>query len=414
MPKLDVKRYFPNTLFVGLIQADQLLVDPSLECMTSNGCVAFCYTKGEKTPCEIVKVQIKPSADDIVFDIINGVLLNKYASGECKRYFTNYLGSGMVNVSFKKNNPDVLVPDGKVSETSKKRPFCAANFITGAKSLRDHLRPVGTSAEECKTYTMIGQLIKTIMVMGQTHGLTHNDLHTDNVLYDPDKSCFVLIDYGRMLFDGSTVDNDVIAKVVTNIRRNSWIGKDRSYDHMVQHALRNHKCRMIDLYKINNTWFTRHLFMFDVTAIALGIVFDLNNRHATKLEELNRFFKLEEYYRIGRKDGLMTLKKREYCVLHPDNWHTLHLQNQFQKLLCPGLYWFAIFLKYLSAFDLVQQMQNGNEKWLLVDMTKLERKRIMYQFGTLISIPKPELFCKFMVEEKKSIKRFCLDIIAQF
>jgi hypothetical protein len=359
------------------------------------------------------------SADDIVFDILNGWLLNECVRGAGERYFTKYLGSGWVYVAFRDANPKRLVEDGNVPSYKqrgmdmKRRPFCATNVVPGATSLSALLHPNMSAGEERKTYSMTRSLMKTVMDMGQKHGLTHNDMHTDNVLYDHDKSCLVLIDYGRMLFDGSTVNNGGVMELVQRFKRESWVAGEESYDQMVQHVLRHHKCRMIDLYTVKEPWFVKHLFMFDVMALSLGVIFDLKNKFARRLEDLQPFFQLEEHWRAKRADGRLVLYGLEYRVLHPRQWKKEGPKGLFQTTVWPGVYWFALLLQYLSEIDAgVKEVLKGDEKWLTVDMFKLSRMKVMFPFGTMIRVPDPERFCKFALKSKNNIQKYCLDILA--
>jgi predicted unusual protein kinase regulating ubiquinone biosynthesis (AarF/ABC1/UbiB family) len=101
------------------------------------------------------------------------------------------------------------------------------------------LHPTISRAEERRIYSMVQSLMKTVLHMGQKHGLTHNDMHTDNVLYDPAHQCFVLIDYGRMLFDCTTVQNMNIMDIVKQFKRDSWLCNScNSYGQMVHHLRR--------------------------------------------------------------------------------------------------------------------------------------------------------------------------------
>ncbi len=421
--KLNVQRFFPKTLGEGMTEAgaDQLAVDPRLKCTTSNGCITFCSKKGGSSPEVILKVQMKSSsADDIVFDILNGWVLNECVRGADAHHFTKYLGSGWVYVAFQDANPKRLVEDSNVALYKqqremdvKKRPFCATNVVPGATSLAAMFHPKMSSAEERKTYSMVRRLMKTVMEVGEKHGLTHNDLHTDNVLYDSDKSCLVMIDYGRMLFDGSSMDDDQVMELVRRFKRDSWVGGHTSYAQMVRHVLRHHKCRMIDLYAVEEPWFIKHLFMFDIMALSLGIIFDLKNKFSRRLQDLKAFFHFEERWRVTRADGRMVMYGLEYRVLEPGLWGRKRgPDGLFQTTVWPGMFWFALLLKYLSGIDVgVKEVLKGDEKWLAVDMFKLSRRKVMHPFGTIISIPDPERFCKFLLKNKDLVQQHCLGML---
>jgi hypothetical protein len=51
------------------------------------------------------------AADDIVFDILNGHMLNECARTPHNRHFTRYLEAGNVFVHFRDNKPFELVDD---------------------------------------------------------------------------------------------------------------------------------------------------------------------------------------------------------------------------------------------------------------------------------------------------------------
>jgi len=46
----------------------------------------------------------------------------------------------------------------------------------------------------------LAEFFVAILKLGKDTGFTHNDMHLRNLLYDHDKECFVLIDYGRVVF----------------------------------------------------------------------------------------------------------------------------------------------------------------------------------------------------------------------
>jgi hypothetical protein len=420
--QLNVQRFFPKTLGAGMTgtETDQLAVDPRLICTTSNGCITFCSKNAGSSPEVILKVQMKSSlADDIVFDILNGLVLNECVHGEDARHFTKYLWSGWVYVAFQDANPKRLVEDSKVYKHRemdvKRRPFCATTVVPGATSLGSMFQPKMSSAEQRKIYSMVRRLMQTVMEVGHKHGLTHNDLHTSNVLYDRDKSCLVLIDYGRMLFDGSSVDSGRVIELVRRFKRDSWVGGHASYAQMVQHVLRHHKCRMIDLYAVKEPWFIKHLFMFDIMALSLCIISDLKSGitlRSKDLKDLKAFFEMKEHWRVTRADGRTVLYSLEYSMLHPRLWRKEGLESLFQTTMWPGMFWFALLLQYLSEIDAyVKEVLKGDEKWLTVDMFKLERRKIMHSFGPIICIPEPERFCKFLLKNKDLVQKNCLDVL---
>lgn len=407
MPKLSIKKCFPNTLSKAIVQpyTANLVVNSLLKCTTSNGCITFCYEGENADPAVIIKVQISNSgADDIVFDIVNGFILNEcLRTMQHKQHLTKYLGSGTVFVAFREKMPYKLA-DSKITNEERLRPFCATNAVLGAKSLADMLHPNITWKEECRIYSMVRHLIKTIVHMGQTFGMTHNDMHTDNILYDPNRRCFVLIDYGRMLFDPFKIENVQTMGLIQKFKRGS---KYESYSETVRHLLRRHKCRMIDMYDLEDVWFKQCLYMFDVMALSLGIVFDLKNKFPERLNDMGLYFYYEEHWTTKRTTGQMVLKKLEYCVLDPTSWIQRKVlpTDEFNKTVSGGVFWFGLILKYLheknAAKYFVEEKLVGKCKWYSVDMFRLgNRANVMHAFGTVISIPDPEQFCAFASKYK--------------
>jgi len=411
---LGIHKHYPKTLAKAL-QGEMLKVDPLLQCTTSNGCITFCASDmAPSTPTIIVKVQIKTSTstDDIMFDIINGSILNTFAKDNLLCHFTRLEGFGRVRVAYRDSKPYRLVEDSKhVDDKVRLRHFCATRFVSGARALTDMFRTKLSNKQQLALYASVRDLLSALYHMGNEIGMTHNDLHTNNVLYDPYQKCLVVIDYGRMLFDGDALRNCCdIWDIVRHSRKSSWA--QGNYSEMTRHVLKHHRCRMIDLYSIKDSWFVRNLFMFDAMALSLDIIFNFKNQRDRRLTKLTKVFTLDEHWSVGRKNGQVKLKQLYYTVLDPDSWTTASTPKQdLQLTIGPGVFWFALTLKYLYECDAEKygiQRHKKTERawWYTADMLHLARRKIniMHPFGTLISLPDPKHYRAFLIPYKDKVE----------
>lgn len=182
--------------------------------LTSDSANAW-YTIVENT--YIVKATyLDHNADAIETDAVTAAIIdvlrtkNPKLRESCK-YFMQYEGS-FIGYIRRANTGMYLTP----TRNERATKCVVTRFITGS-SLLSFLQ---TSSKHTirRVINGLSRTLHAMLVMGYYTGFVHNDAHMGNLLYDPAAQAFVVIDYGKCVFDPNRIERvlpqDTIATVI--------------------------------------------------------------------------------------------------------------------------------------------------------------------------------------------------------
>ena len=192
--------------------------EPVLKQNSANS--SFCFVDMvQDHPKTIVKVQMKTSSDIIVNDSVVNYCLNQLMKTSSKaRHFMTLTGSfmGMVSSDNKllikqEFNASASInadANGNAQSRPQKRmaiqyqkPCICINAIEKNVPLGQLLMNGAIVTNDSFT-NKLKDFFEALLYAGIAFGFSHHDMHTGNILYDVDKRCLVLIDYGRSHIPG--------------------------------------------------------------------------------------------------------------------------------------------------------------------------------------------------------------------
>lgn len=194
------------------------------------------FVKLVKQNNDISKPNDPSAVDHPIIDSINGIILNKIATGENANYVMKFIDA--FQTTFDRNNktwsslinyktvpqlkPEMYMRNADGSSFNYNQPnnivdgyACISEMISG-ESLYNIIASTTDWTNWMSAYRAFYEFLITV---GSEYGMMHNDLHSGNVFYDTVTGTIRIIDYGRMYFEKFMTNTDPI--VVENIDRYS-------------------------------------------------------------------------------------------------------------------------------------------------------------------------------------------------
>jgi hypothetical protein len=448
---INFMEYVPMLwLWVVLACYERVTYSPRLQ---SNSCNAsFTFLSGDYRNHEerlIIKLQMSPNADNIVIDNINGHVINAVVPPSIQKHYMEFIDSCLTYVdaahdSFdlgsvlmaSKSLVDNMTLFQRLDEMGKSHKLVKVSLnraVAKPVSLSDYL--LDGTVDMRSLLTNMLSLFDAMRIMGETYGLTHNDAHLGNILHDGVEDCFVLIDYGRMLFCPQFMDSNIMTDIRTRLTferikagelnmEASRICGNQAYDLMVgisdrlndysefmDDQMKWSASRMIDLISAgsrqNNVFALRHLFMFDIMAISINTLAHIHFRR------LPAFFKeLQDFFRAES----VTWKRRSYLSYQiptvPVVMRMIHKTKN--NVFLAGVFWFAFLMQYLMQNDsdsllYVQEERDDltGDLWYVVNLTNLSDMGIIFRSMVLLELPDPDQFMSYVEAHQHDIETVC-------
>ncbi len=442
-------------LWVVLACYERVTYSPRLQSNSCNASFTFLSAEfGNREERLIIKFQMSPNADNIVIDNINGYIINTVVHHAIQKHFMEYIDSCLTYVDIAQQSFDLgsvlaasnsLVSNNtlfqrlKDMETSKHLVKVSLNkAVAQPVSLSDYL--LDGSVDMRSLLTNMLSLFDAMRIMGETFGLTHNDAHLGNILHDGNEDCFVLIDYGRMLFCPVFMDSNITADIRTRLMFErikatdlnfdaSRICDNQAFDFMVgvsdrlndysefmAKQMQDSASRMIDLIssgiQLNKSFALRHLFMFDIMAISINTLAHIHFRR------LPAFFKdMQEFFRAES----LTWRRKSYLSYQiPTMPVVMRMIHKNKNVFLAGVFWFAFLMQYLLLNDsdaLLYVREEYDEvtgdPWYVVNLTNLSDMGIIFRSMVLLELPDPEGFMSYVETHRHDIDAVCSLLITK-
>jgi hypothetical protein len=266
--------------------------------------------------------------------------------------------------------------------------------------------------------------------IGEDSGFCHNDAHLGNVLVRDEnggRSELVLIDYGRSIFSSYLLkqDQDIItdrmsAEIAKHDETKLCANRHTSmYDDFIKDLPQMEyvglKCLLEDdVDHANLEYVLRHVYMFDVCAIGMGIIYMLQKTGSTIGKEF------VEVSSMGTGDIIITVSSRDYITQNVSA-----VTNPLSQVLVPGVFWFSLFMDVLALSadvaltkgtqlgldaddqkyyaNLQKAVAKQNDR-IVVNLNMLLELEIMHVYFQLIGMPTLVL-ALFDLEVKKDTTR---------
>ena len=421
-----------------------------------NSCNAgFTFLSCEKSISEqvsefetlVVKFQLRPDADNIVLDNVNGYVVNRIAERMpgIRDNFMEYVDSCVSFVDTNKPKPefplnDILIASHnmidnnelingltKLKSTMKKCPISICKSVKEPESLTEVIKKDDYDFESL--VEKVFDLFATIRLLGGTFGFTHNDAHLGNVLYDGEDHTLVLIDYGRVLFSGnmirsydSNLDRDITDQIMYErlkqmngdlclLSENKRISNPNYTDFM---KADENMSTFLAIPKLlffcerkGHDFLLKNLYLFDVMCISMNLLLDITKK---TLNDNHPFFHLYDEF-IGLEladDGITSMV---YVSSVEEIFHRLRAKKHIARhhILCLGFFWFAFFIEYLHRME-PELSDNGviqydeENQCYIVDLKALADEGLLWHRMQVLSIPDPESFCQVVEKNRGSIQ----------
>lgn len=340
----------------------------------NSGNAKFCNmkcTKNGETSFVFAKFQTSlEDTDNMLADNINGYIMNHVTNMQTsKRAFMEFIDSsatiiykdGWDNCTFELEelNPSTVCKDPSTTERylcrfGKDQKIQRANL-----SLNVHIRGSGSLKEfvmedQRSNFSRLPDMLLTFFSalrrIGEASGFCHNDAHLGNVLVRDEnrRSELVLIDYGRSIFstyllrqDQHIITDRMSAEIAKHDETKLCTNRHTStYDDFIKDLPQMEyvglKCLLEDdIDHANLEYILRHVYMFDVCAISMGIIYMLQKTGSTIGNE---------FVEVSSTGGdiTITVRSRDYITQNVST-----VTHPLSQVLVPGMFWFSLFMDVL-------------------------------------------------------------------
>lgn len=261
------KNIIKNWIFSILRCAKEINYVSTLKGNSANAKFTEMIVKNDNITKQLfVKVQLDRYSDNMIIDNINGYLINRicdlYSHLNLQSNFMRYIESATGFYSENENKlffeeKDNLYIPVKIS-LHETIPHKATLFyiLSTLVSSTDGIIEKDILYDENLIKSInskLVKLIKNMKFMGENYGMVHNDCHGSNIIYD-NKQNFVVIDYGRVIFDNQMIfdnNNDLFENFIVKIK--SELLKNYSYSGSQENIKYNElKLKICELLKYEN------------------------------------------------------------------------------------------------------------------------------------------------------------------
>jgi hypothetical protein len=325
-------------------------------------------------------------------------------------------------------------------------------LIKGKGNLSALLLIKGKNNEINTLGPMLQRLFDAMRYVGTQYGFTHNDAHLGNVLVQDkaDGMNLVLIDYGRVVFDLTVMkkeDAEIMNQMFSE-RIKYEIYKHYNYccnpeypeDYLsfIESTSNRNSIGLWEIIKMksdtisdNIMFLKKQLYMFDIMVISMNILI--------VLRKLNQLHHLDDYVSLYKQEDRFYVE-----VMQPTDIIDKLIKddikgNSFHNTLLPGIYWFSVFVefliglivireekkkrssssstekedifvtllaKFVGLLDHVNEQDEDQPEYLLVDLTGLKTIGIMHTYFQLLNMPKNywDIFAMVLDERKEDLK----------
>jgi hypothetical protein len=310
-----------------------------------------------------LKFQIKPTADDLIYESINGILLNSFK----KQSFSKFID--MFNVIVRQAQPSKKYIF-EIENQNKLEPFAKEVKLCIQESLQD-----GIALEDAHLdYNLLKKLFYDIYTVASTTNFVHNDAHLQNIQFVKDK--YVLIDYGRSAFDLSIITpSDITLQQLTQLCTKNKIISNNSPNPVYKTYYRKILSENSSIYaKPDNN----AMFMYDISTISMNIIKKFKNYD----------------YKIGNQQIIQRITNNTIKVMRSTEIFKIFNNKtilQIDKLLLPGIYW---FVKYYEKISNIRD--NTTNSYIIIDLNNLIKKGYIWhhfqylQLGSLKELEETE------------------------
>ena len=371
---------------------------------TSANCVyAFLPVNGG-TDVFVKLVPDYSTGDDLLGDAISSRLIDIFLDGDNqgKNHFTRYIDAGIMywtgyGVPYKKmvdmdqcltsylydkmwvNGSDLTeqeLENKVISKMNDNQPnyigfynnqnvvYCNALIYDKVNlvPMKDMMSDPEFFANNIYTDFSFYSLCKTMFKLGRDHGFTHNDAHTENVVYDLDKQTFVLLDYGRVMFQFN-------AKSEVNYQS---FGQEEASKLCKDTTTYFQSGKLKDLYKpkpyiqatddIPKGDHIKHKMskcipvMNDIATLCWNVwtcISPLEDNFPW-IKKINTFFKI--------KDGYVTVNFTPSAVKQVVDYILTNGNHPSTQTICIGLLWLAMYIKEFFKIDIEKSLTTNTEE----------------------------------------------------
>jgi hypothetical protein len=282
-------------------------------------------TKFPNTKKYFIKIEIfhaKQLTDNIVVDYINSMILNKEIDPKNKHTLK-------VNGVYKvKQNTATNITLLKDPPEYMKLLAIVYDYVEGL-SLTDISDKPLTSLGRPNMIRAFKDLFKFIC----KSTMLHNDLHSNNIMYDSDKKKFIVIDYGRCDFDHN--NDEAIQNYIKPLSVALTLFKTDNYD-VIKQQLDSRIWSTVD-----KTHIKKYGYLFDMMTLASGTYYRMQRNFP------NEYFPLTEVLKF-----VTTYDDKEFIIECPAKLNPLPIKYEagnpihaLCSILEPGVRMLAIFLK---------------------------------------------------------------------
>jgi serine/threonine protein kinase len=384
-------------------------------------------------------VQVNPKADSIIMDNVNGFILNNLVGSSTgtsiQSHFAQYVDSCVAFISKEDAKFDLksimMASKGPVTDdvllskltaataTSNIRKVTFSKGVDKPSSLAnllfDQQQPVPVILRG------ISKLFYAIHSLGTNYGFCHTDAHPHNILLDGNTGNFVLIDYGRCIFDESMLDDNFQQSIRDRILFEemkgmevdlfeqvcdgsaNFVGKTSYSKYLLSHQ-DNNACRVIDLMTPRSQEISRVLHMFDIMKISYSIAVALQLRKNTP--QVDKLVQVDVKMNSGKAQLVVRLPTRESLVTIIETLPPMLLP------LVPGIYWFALILDYIvghfgeQSSKFVQVAELDGQTFMYANMNNLQLADLISKSGLALALPNTIGLQSFIMQNMDEIQGY--------